>query len=247
MGFNKKAAGFGAAAMAFAAATSAQGAEIGSSVYRTPAAVAAVYNWSGLYLGVQGGALGERNESVTPNGEVKGTLRNYAAHGTIGGYVGYNMQFSNIVVGIEGDMSAVVGGRGVSSSEQTIAPGLYASSASNPKWDASVTGRLGYAFNNLLIYGKGGISFLNADHTGNIENMYGTNLGSQTLSSTRTGWVAGAGIEYAWNKNLISRIEGTYADYGTRAETFTIPGTGSVQVNTRASNYAVKAGLAYKF
>lgn len=244
---NKKAAaaaGLGALAMAFTAAATApaqaQNAHIGAPVAAP---------WTHFYAGAQGGALVERHQASTPNGEVLGTMQNIAAHGTAGGHTGYRLQMGNFVAGVEGSFSGVLGGKGISSGQKTIKPGVYASSASNPKWTAEAVGTVGVTMGNTLLYAKGGASWLKTDHTGNIQNSAGVISGSETLSATRTGWVAGAGLAYKFtNSNIIAGIEATYSDYGTRKDTFNVPGsTGPVVVDTRTNAARVEGRLSYGF
>ena len=60
---------------------------------------------------------------------------------------GYNWQSGPWVFGIEGDLQA-------SGADDTFAPWKF----SNP-WFGTVRGRVGYAFNNVLFYGTGGLAF----------------------------------------------------------------------------------------
>ena len=73
------------------------------------------------------------------------------------------------------------------------------------------TGRFGYAFDRVLIYGKGGAAFtrdkLNAELTGPF-------AGTATGSFDRTGWVAGAGIEHRWTRNWAVKLEYLHYDLG---------------------------------
>ena len=213
--------------------------------YAKAAPVSSVYDWSGFYIGGMLGGMGERNEATTPGGEVLNPIRNYAARFMGGGYAGYNAQFSNLVVGVEGDIGSVLGSKSVSSAEPTIAPGFFASSASDPKWLATVTGRVGLALNNWLLYGKAGGAWMDSSYTGNVETAGRAVFATQTVSTTRSGWVAGGGIEYAWNPNWLSRIEYDYVDFGTKRVTYTLAGINNVDYKN--ADHIVKIGIAYKF
>ncbi len=212
---------------------------------KAPVAVSTVYDWSGFYLGGMVGGLGERNEATTPNGEVTGTLRNYAARFTGGGYAGYNVQYGGLVLGVEGDIAGILGGRAVSSVQPTIVPGFTASTASDPQWIATVTGRAGFAIDRWLVYGKGGGAWEGTRYTGNVIDGGGALFATQTLSTTRSGWLAGGGVEYAWNQNWLSRIEYNYVDFGTKRVNYTLVGVNNVDY--RNTSHIVKAGLSYKF
>ena len=172
----------------------AQGADMQAArpYAKAPAAISTVYDWSGFYLGAMVGGLGERNEATTPNGEVTGTLRNYAARFMGGGFAGYNVQYGGLVLGVEGDIAGILGGRAVSSRQPTIVPGLNASTASDPQSIATVAGRVGLALDNWLIYGKGGGAWERTRYTGNVDTNAGASIAAQTLSATRSGWLAAA-------------------------------------------------------
>src|SRR5262245_57441508 len=76
----------------------------------------------------------------------------------------------------------------------------------------SLRGRVGYALDRLLLYGTAGIAF--ADLSQNIQK--GRNAGEQVVweNQTPTGYVLGAGAEYAFNSRWIGRVEYLYSNYG---------------------------------
>jgi outer membrane immunogenic protein len=76
----------------------------------------------------------------------------------------------------------------------------------------SVRGRLGYAFNRLLLFGTAGLAFANI--TNNIQK--GQNAGEQVVweNQLTTGWVAGGGVEYAFTNHFVGRIEYLYNNFG---------------------------------
>ena len=98
-----------------------------------------------------------------------------------GGYIGYNIQTNtHLVVGVEGD--------------------LLAAGKTDNNWDATLRGRVGYAFNRVLLYGTGGVAF------GGLQNG--------GASSTNTGWTAGVGVEAAVTQNVTARVEYRHTDLG---------------------------------
>ena len=102
------------------------------------------YSWAGPYLG---GNLGYAWGSVDNNPT--------KPSGFAGGVqAGYNFQNGPWVFGLEGDINAT-------GAEDTFAPWKF----SNP-WFGTLRGRVGYAFNNVMFYGTGGLAFgeLRADH-----------------------------------------------------------------------------------
>lgn len=138
-----------------------------------------------------------------------------------GGYVGYNFDLSNgFVVGVEGaaGLSAADGG----SNGATL----------NQDWDSSLRARMGYAFEQNLIYGLAGLAASAFD----LE----TAAGSDT--NTHLGWVVGAGIETQLTSNLVGRAEYGYTDYNSRDYNV---GNGTTEISP--SGHSVKLGVGLKF
>jgi outer membrane immunogenic protein len=190
-----------------------------------------LFTWTGLYLGGQiGYAWGTDTLTVFPFGF--GT--NFTPNGVVGGaHIGYNLQLSQIVVGLEGDIE----GTGI---DRSFSPGgvLY---DTNIPVQGSIRGRLGVAFDRALLYATGGAEFAGFD------TSY-TGIGPfEQGSHTETGWTIGGGIEYAVTGNWSVRAEYRYTDFGnfTDATPFTF-GFGSV-VNHHETENAVRAGFSYKF
>ena len=112
----------------------------------------------------------------------------------------------------------------------------------NTNWTSSVTGRVGAAFDRLLIYGKGGVAFAR-DQSGF------TDLAGNSASTTfmRTGWTAGAGLEYGISKNWSAKIEYDYLGFGSQALNFTTPTTPLYTSNASLNVQEIKAGLNFRF
>jgi len=167
------------------------------------------YSWAGPYLG---GNLGYAWGSVDNNPT--------KPSGFVGGVQGgYNwQQASPWVFGIEGDIQAT-------GADDTFAPWKF----SNP-WFGTVRGRVGYAFNNIMFYGTGGLAFgeLRAETFGLSE------------SHTNAGWTVGVGAEMGFAPNLSAKIEYLYVDLAN-----------SNFVVTGASNGyrfgLIRAGVNYHF
>ena len=140
------------------------------------------YSWAGPYLG---GNLGYAWGSVANNPT--------KPSGVAGGVqAGYNWQQTGVpwVFGIEGDIQA-------SGAEETFAPWKF----SNP-WFGTLRGRVGYAFNNVLFFGTGGLAF---------GELRATTFGLSE-SHTNAGWTLGAGAEMGFAPNWSAKIEYLYVD-----------------------------------
>jgi len=231
-----------------------------------PAPIAAAYNWTGFYLGGQGGG-GWFDNNVTNGSVVLGTGNNFPPglvhspeHGSggLGGvYGGYNYQINQFVVGIDGDYSWA----GLNGSSSTLGVPVAATGCTvgpcitndtdKVKWIATVTGRLGYAANNWLLFAKGG--WAGAGFSGTETNFsVATITANGTNSSTRNGWTIGTGVEYGFTPHWSAKLEYDYlkfngANYNTTFISTTSGATSIFVRNASSDINVVKAGVAYRF
>ena len=150
---------------------------------------ASIYNWAGFYAGLTiGYEFGKvTNSSINPGG--------FAG----GGQLGYNWQTGQFVFGAETDIQ-------ISGADDTFAPWKF----SNP-WFGTLRGRVGYAMNNILLFGTAGLAYgnFNAESFGLDENK------------TLVGWTAGLGMEVGFTPNWSAKVEYLYMDLGSRFYTLT--------------------------
>ncbi len=193
-----------------------------------------VYNWTGIYFGGHldaGNAGSSWSDSITDTG-----TGNFSSWGFLGGaQVGGNIQFNRLVLGVEGDFSWT------SIKNKGTDPGGNALSTNVP-WTSTVTGRVGAAFDRLLLYGKGGLAL--AQDQSSITDTLGF---SSSTSLMRTGWTAGAGLEYALDRNWSAKLEYDYLGFGSQALNFNTPALGSVTSNATLNVQEVKAGINFRF
>ena len=166
------------------------------------------FSWAGPYLG---GNLGYDWGSVDHN-----PTKPSGFSGGVQG--GYNWQSGPLVFGVEGDIQ-------LSGADDTFAPWKF----SNP-WFGTVRGRVGYAFNNILFYGTGGLAFgeLHADTF------------CLTETHTNAGWTLGVGTEVGIAQNWTAKIEYLYVDLAS--DNFAITG-----VSNAYRFGLVRAGVNYHF
>jgi outer membrane immunogenic protein len=216
----------------------ASAADISRPIYKAPAYYShePVYSWTGFYAGIHGGYGWSRFKGSDP---VAGDST-VNARGWLGGVqLGYNYQVGKFVIGVEGDYSwadvknVTSDPLGLGGGEATLKNDYFITAAA----------RLGYAFDRSLLYVKGGGAWTR-DKIDITDGVGG--FGNGTFR--RSGWMAGAGIEYAvWN-NLSAKIEYNILSFGSIDETLTTGGglaatTPSVSFQT----HLVKVGLNYKF
>jgi outer membrane immunogenic protein len=215
-----------------------------------------VYNWTGFYIGGQVGG-GWAKDTVThvdgganfPAGFVQGSIN---PSGILGGaYGGFNYQWGQFVLGIDGDYSwADLTGSGNDASP--LIAGRVAQHSDKFSWVASVTGRLGYAMNNWMLFVKGGGAWAGRDGNSVITNAAGTTINTTSSSDTRDGWIVGGGVEYGFLPHWTAKLEYDYIGFGTanfNATTITAA-TGAVTTAGRSANSHLniaKIGVAYKF
>ncbi|MCP3372345.1 outer membrane protein [Bradyrhizobium cajani] len=264
------------ATSALIVAGSAQAADLGARPYTKAPVVAAIpFSWSGCYIGGHVGGGASRTGFTDPGvstptfggpvmttGLVPGDRIGVNGDvGIVGGaQVGCDYQFSsNWVIGIAGDFTATdihgvandpfFGGKA----------GNPATLSSRTDWVASVTGRVGYTWDRFLVYGKGGVGFAHDRYSLNNFTAIGgfacPGVGflvfepcNSSASTDRIGWVAGAGIEWAFAPNWSALIEYNHYGFDSKRVGFTNQSVGTTALlDIRQDIDIVKVGINYRF
>jgi outer membrane immunogenic protein len=187
------------------------------------------YNWSGCYVGANGGGawdsmnftIGNNNPAffgpAFASGATPSTYSESSQGGIAGAQAGCNWQpaATAYVIGIEGDadwtnlknsktINTNVGG--------PFVPGT-GSASDTMQSIATIRGRIGYAFDRLLVYATGGLALGNANYYYSFAApLTGENY-LNSYSATRVGGTAGGGLEYAFGYGGMSaKIEGLWYD-----------------------------------
>lgn len=212
-------AGAAVAALATAPSRAADLPQVAPTYATAPVPVAA-YDWTGLYVGINGG-YGWGDFAAAPGNHIN------ASGGLVGGTLGYNWQWGHLVAGLETDFdwSGIGGRRGAQAGLPAVRADL--------NWVGTVRGRIGYAMDRVLFYGTGGLAYGN-------ERVRFAGLGSD--DKTPVGWTVGGGVEFAVWQNLTAKIEYRYTDLGR--DRFTVPGA-TMRAGYRGST--ILAGINYKF
>jgi outer membrane immunogenic protein len=176
-----------------------------------------VYNWGGFYIGANGGGGSSHKcwDFTTPAGAfIAAEGCHDATGGVAGGQVGYRWQASSWVFGVEaqGDWADLRG------SNVSLAFGAF---TNHSKIDAIglFTGQVGYAWNNVLFYVKGGGAVV-ADRF-NVTTTVGNVLTATTPDDTRWGGTVGAGIEFGFAPNWSVAAEYNHLFMQNRTYRFT--------------------------
>jgi len=159
-----------------------------------------------------------------------------------GAQIGYWRQTDRLVWGYEADYF-----RGANAHAQNrvqlVAPlsGAFISDFNYQiNWMTTLRARAGFAFDHFLLYGTGGLAIASIKSGPMSSFTTGNNLYDGTHSATRTGWVVGAGLEYAINERWSIKQEYLYADFGN--ETFSY---GDVSA-TPAAGYTFTANVHHR-
>jgi len=229
-----------------------------------------IFSWTGFYLGGQIGYAWARDSGSINNpfpNTIPAIVGTAAAlgvfvpntiffpftlnpQGLIGGaHVGYNLQFGQWVVGLEGSVD------GTTLSETVFAGGVCPLFCGNITTRSGIQGsiraRAGIAFDRVLIYATGGGAFAG------IKNFYNTNITAppipgvgplfDSVSKTRSGWTVGGGIEYAVTNNWSVGAEYRYSDFGSYNDFSAIALFPGSFIRHHITENQVQARFSYKF
>jgi outer membrane immunogenic protein len=235
----------GLVAFAFAPASAA---DLAARPYTKafPPIVKAMYDWSGFYVGINGGwaQTGDRRSFTFPFPGFPDTqFGDYNAQGgTVGGQVGYRYQAGAWVFGLEAQgNSADISGRTVNLTD----PAGLATVRSKMDAFGLFTGQIGYAWNNVLLYAKGGAAVTDR----NFSFFTGGNvLASSTGYETQWSPTMGGGLEFAFASNWSIGLEYNHIFEGIHDETFTPPAGGGIPgFHAGGDTDMVFARLNYRF
>jgi len=242
--------GFGLLALA-GSTVSAFAADMGAKpIYKAPPPVA-VSNWTGFYVGIQGGYTWGRAEvahsaivavpgaafaidaaAVTAASSPSMRLEGW----TFGGHAGYNVQFSQWLVGVETDFSyfRLRGNQaGTFPFPSTPALTFTANTTFETDWLFTFRPRAGVILgDSLLAYVAGGLAVTN-EKLSQVSGVLNAATFNSTISDTRLGWAFGGGLEYAFARNWSIRAEYLHLDFGTTN------GTGNLVIPAGVTGNAV--------
>jgi outer membrane immunogenic protein len=201
-------------------------------------APAPFYNWSGFYIGIQGGfASGELERTLVTTGITETRETN---GGLIGGTVGFNWQFGNWVFGFEGDYAWADIGRDVDNCFGI----LLVTCRSGLDTFGTARLRVGGAWGPMLIYATGGLAF--GDHFVRVEDNL-TGLFAER-SEFAVGWTAGAGIEWGFAPGWSFKAETLFFDLDLdRFDTVSVGVLDPVGFDHRHIGVLVRGGINYRF
>jgi outer membrane immunogenic protein len=208
------------------------------------------YDWTGPFVGLN--VVWESSlddPSLTRSGAYAALPNSVNLDGssfTGGGAAGYNWQHGRMVIGVEGDLTYLVG----HDETRALAAGAISTTFSQElSWFGTARARVGVTpVDRIFVYGSGGLavgaSEVSASCTG------GTCTGgtsSSTDSGASVGWIAGAGAEVGLAERIRLKGEAFYYDLGNRSATVTETGGGAVTVNSEFKGVLGRFGLNIAF
>jgi len=187
----------------------------------------APYNWTGFYVGINGGGGWGKSDWTNAAGST-GSFD--VSGGLVGGTIGYNWQANQWVFGLEGDIdwSDIRG-----STSSGICAGTSCETRNN--WLGTVRGRVGYAFDRFLPYITGGLA---------VGDIKASVAGLGSTSDTNAGWTIGGGIEASIAGPWTAKVEYLYVDLG---DTNCSAGSCGLSTNVDFHSHIVRGGINYRF
>jgi outer membrane immunogenic protein len=212
--------------VAFGLAAPAPAADLAARPYtNAPAPImAAIHDWSGFYLGANGGGGSSRKcwDAGTFGPFFIGDEGCHDATGGVaGGQIGYRWQSAAWVFGLEGqgDWADLRG--------SNVSPGLFLNAPGDVTNRSTIqafglfTGQIGYSWNNVLFYVKGGAAV-----TRDVYEAIGTFSGNVGARATESRWggTLGAGLEFGFARNWSVAVEYDHMFMGDRTIGFSSTG-----------------------
>jgi outer membrane immunogenic protein len=200
------------------------------------------FSWTGFYVGGNiGGAWANRDVTDAFLGV---NFNNGNSNGIFigGGQLGYNWQVGYAVFGIEADFD------GVANNNNTLTVGGI-QVTSNNRWITTLAARFGVTNGPWLFYGKAGGGWVGSDDF-TVTNLATGSSINISNNNSNSGWLVGAGIEWAFARNWSTKVEYNYLGLDDR--TFTLPAAspflpGDTFLASNRSVQMLKVGLNYRF
>ena len=193
---------------------------------KTPMPVAPVFSWTGCYLGGHvGGGKGTKDMTdpvqlvqdtlnQTPSTTGITTVTTSPTGAVIGGQIGCDYQFAgNAVIGVEGTASGTTMKASALVGLPAGFPGDAALVQANNDFLASVTGRIGYAFDTVLVYARGGFAVAGDKYDVSGGSFNGAPFHFQGADN-RYGWIVGGGVDWAFTRHWSMNVEYNYYSFG---------------------------------
>jgi len=201
---------FAAAIAVSSAALASMPTHAADLAYKSAPIMQAAYNWTGFYVGLNGGGGMASADHLDPDGEFFTNTKFQQAFGTVGVQAGYNYQIGSAVIGLEGDYNWV----GLDKTKLFDLDNGRGSTA-NFKFSefATLRARGGLALDRTLLYVTAGVAFAHIQNTDAFDAF--DNQGRPQTpcciaaeDKWKAGLAVGAGVEFALSQNW--SVKGEY-------------------------------------
>ena len=217
------------------------------------------FSWTGCYVGGHvGGGVGSKDmtdpvllvqDSLIAPGTTTGvtTVTTSPTGAVIGGQIGCDYQFSsNVVMGIEGTASGTTMKGSAHGRPPRRHSGDIALVQANNDFLAGVTGRVGYAFDTVLLYARGGFAVAGDKYDVSGGTFNGGGPFHFQGVDNRYGYVVGGGLDWAFTRHWSANVEYDYYGFGNGNVLMTDQFSGlSGVVNVKQSVQVIKVGLNF--
>jgi outer membrane immunogenic protein len=226
------------------------------------------YNWTGFYIGINGGySWGRADMDFTitgvPGGSVSQDLNGWLG----GGQIGYNWQSGTWVFGVEADIQGTGQDGTFGFTTATVCPAIAiarlpcatgtGSLEQKLPWFGTVRARLGITpWDRWLIYVTGGLAYGEVETNAGFSSatafpggpIIGTVSTAFSSSTTQVGWTVGGGVEWALWESWTAKLEYLYMDLGTVNNSFAAVGPfTTITTSSRITDNIFRGGLNYRF
>lgn len=231
------------------------------AVKARPIVVDPSFNWTGFYVGLNGGwAGGEATGDIVATsgglaippavaaGTIPTSLGVRAQGGFAGAQMGYNWQSGGFVFGIEGDMQ----GGGIKQSlvlTHAAIPGFFATmhtASSALDVFGTARGRIGYTWNQVLLYGTAGAAYGDTSDQAISQTVPPPPFGAGSSDTVRFGWAAGAGVEWAFLPSWSIKGEYLRIDLGSSVTRVAFPSGDFIDYRFKHAYDIARVGINYK-
>jgi outer membrane immunogenic protein len=188
------------------------------------------YNWSGFYVGGNGGYAWGKAELDSSTGS---SSTDNTTGWMFGATVGYNQQMGQWVFGFEGDFDYTL----IKGNPTNVIGTSCTGGGCEVKnvFFGTARGRLGYAMDRFLPYITGG---------GAIGSLKISSPSGASETNTPFGWTVGAGVEYGLEGNWSVKVDYLYTEPGSGTCT---AATCGVNVDYKIKFNTVRGGINYRF
>ncbi len=211
------------------------------------APIVQVYNWTGFYVGVNGGVgVGrDRTVLVTPVSADQSNLSPFGAIG--GGQIGYNWQVSkDWLLGLEADAQAS-GQEDAYTCLISCTAGFASRFNQKLNWFGTARGRVGLVDGPVVSYLTGGLAYghVSTTLTETVTGPAGIFTGSFSAGQTKVGYTLGSGVEASLGGSWTGKLEYLYVDLGSQTHNFVLNGAPQ-SLTTRVHDHIFRGGLNYR-